>query len=263
MAREHDAPTARQELLYDPAVPTPSPAERARTLSAGLTTGTLCTIAREPAGYPYGSFVTVALADGHPAFLISELAEHTRNLRADERASFLFAEPGEGDPLARGRVTLVGPCRPVAGDGRDAVRGAFLAAHPGAAYYADFKDFAFWRLEVEAVRWIGGFGRMSWVTRDEWLAAVPDPLAPHAAAILAHMNDDHRDTMLLYTHAFTKARDATSASMTGVDRYGFEMSVDTPAGARPIRLGFAQTIATPDEARRELVALAKRARDQG
>src|SRR5688572_13895439 len=146
MAREHDAPGARQELLYDPNVPTPSPGERARTLCATLSTGTLCTIAREPAGYPYGSFVTVALAEGHPVFLISELAEHTRNLRADPRASFLFAEPGEGDPLARGRVTLIGPCAPVDGDQRETAKRAFLEVHPQSSYYVDFKDFAFWRL---------------------------------------------------------------------------------------------------------------------
>jgi len=55
-----DAP----ELLYDVNVPTPTHAERARTLVAQMTTGTLCTLAGEPAGYPYGSFVTVAFDDG-------------------------------------------------------------------------------------------------------------------------------------------------------------------------------------------------------
>jgi heme iron utilization protein len=264
MTTQHDAPGARQELLYDPNVPTPTPGERARTMCATLVTGTLCTIAREPAGYPYGSFVTVALDRGHPVFLISELAEHTRNLRADPRASFLFAEPGEGDPLARGRVTLLGPCRAVVeGEARDSARRAFLAAHPQSAYYVDFKDFAFWRLDVESVRWIGGYGRMSWVTREDWLAGEADPLAPHARGILEHMNEDHAETMLLYVRTFTRATDATAASMTGVDRYGFEMSATTPAGPRPIRLAFTRAIATPDEARQELVALAKRARAQG
>jgi hypothetical protein len=31
-------------------------------------TGTLCTLAIEPAGYPYGSFVTVAFEQGNPIF---------------------------------------------------------------------------------------------------------------------------------------------------------------------------------------------------
>src|SRR5689334_3292278 len=78
-----DAP----EPLYDVTVPTPTHAERARTLVAGISTGTLCTIAVEPAGYPYGSFVTVAFDEGDPVSLISALAEHTRNLERDPRAS--------------------------------------------------------------------------------------------------------------------------------------------------------------------------------
>ena len=67
-----DAP----EPLYDVNVPTPTHAERARTLVAQIKTGTLCTLAAEPEGYPYGSFVTVAFDDGNPVFLVSTMAEH-------------------------------------------------------------------------------------------------------------------------------------------------------------------------------------------
>ena len=107
-----DAP----EPLYDVNVPTPTHAERARTLVAGIATGTLCTIAVEPAGYPYGSFVTVAFDGGNPVFLISALAEHTHNLERDARASLLVAEGGSDDPLANGRVTMLGECRRIAAD---------------------------------------------------------------------------------------------------------------------------------------------------
>src|SRR6188474_2089033 len=86
------------ERLYDLNIPTPTHAERARTLVAQISTGTLCTLALEPDGYPYGSFVTVAFDDGDPVFLISELAEHTKNLDRDFRASLLVAEGGSADP---------------------------------------------------------------------------------------------------------------------------------------------------------------------
>jgi len=145
------------EALYDVNIPTPTHAERARTLVAHISTGTLCTLAQEPEGYPYGSFVTVAFDAGNPVFLISGIAEHTKNLERDSRASLLVAEGGAADPLANGRVTLLGPCRRVAGDGGSA-RQAFLAAHPNASYYADFRDFGFWKLEVSSIRYIGGYG---------------------------------------------------------------------------------------------------------
>jgi hypothetical protein len=272
MSNEHGRPAGEpEEPLYDTNVPTPSHAERARTLVASIGTGTLCTIAREPDGYPYGSFVTFALDGGHPVFLISELAEHTRNLRTDPRASLLVAEippgplsskgSGDADPLARGRVTLLGECRVVAeGTERESAKQAFLGVHRNAAYYAEYRDFAFWRLSVDSIRYIGGYGRMSWVSREEWFAAAPDPIAPHARMIIDHMNADHADALIAYCQAFTRARDSGAATMTGVDRYGFEMSVQTARGPRPVRLAFSQPVATADEVRREMVALVKRAR---
>ncbi len=182
------------EPLYDVNVPTPTHAERARALVSRITTGTLCTLAAEPEGYPYGSFVTVGFDAGNPVFLVSTMAEHTQNLQRDPRGSLLVAEREADDPLANGRVTLLGPCTRVEGDGGSA-RAAFLGTHPNAAYYVDFGDFAFWRLRVESVRFIGGYGRMSWVEASDWHAAEADPLAASAAGVVAHMNDDHADAM--------------------------------------------------------------------
>ena len=250
-----DAP----EPLYDVSIPTPTHAERARTLVAQISTGTLCTLAIEPAGYPYGSFVTVALENGNPIFLISGLAEHTKNLERDPRASLLVAEGGSADPLANGRVTMLGPCKRIHGDGGSA-RAAFFAAHPNSAYYADFCDFAFWKLHVGSVRFIGGYGRMSWISKAEWQTAEPDPLGPSAAGTISHMNADHADAMVLYCKAFSKATEITSASMTSVDRYGFEMSAKTKEGPRPVRLAFAKPVSTPEEARAALTAMLKDAR---
>jgi len=252
-----DAP----EPLYDVTVPTPTHAERARTMAGQISTGTLCTIALEPAGYPYGSLVTFAFDEGNPVFLISGLAEHTRNLERDPRASLLVAESGSVDPLANGRVTMLGLCTRVEGDG-GSVRTAFLAAHPNAGYYADFRDFAFWKLHVDSVRYIGGYGRMSWITKAEWHAAEPDPLASSAAGVIAHMNADHADALVLYCRAFSKATEITSASMTGVDRYGFEMSARTKDGPRPVRVAFPAAVNTPEDARAALIAMLNDARNK-
>ena len=245
--------------LYDVNIPTPTHAERARTLVARIPTGTLCTLAIEPEGYPYGSLVTVAFESGNPIFLISGLAEHTKNLERDPRASLMVAEAGSADPLANGRVTLLGPCTRIEGDGGTA-RTAFFAAHPNSAYYADFRDFGFWKLDVHHIRYIGGYGRMSWISKADWEAAEPDPLAPSAADTIAHMNADHADAMVLYCKAFSKATRITSASMTAIDRYGFEMSAKTTEGPRPVRLAFAKPVSTPGEARAALIAMLQDAR---
>ena len=256
----HARPTGTApEPLYDVDVATPTHAERARTLATQASTGTLCSLALEPEGHPYGSFVTVAFDGGDPVFLLSALAEHTKNLQRDPRASLLVAEDVSDDPLANGRVTLLGSCRLAEADAERA-RSAFLDAHPNSAYYADFRDFGFWRLSVESVRYIGGYGRMSWVEKAAWEEAEPDPLAASAAGVIAHMNADHADAMVDYCVAFSKATDVASASMTSVDRYGFEMSAVTSDGPRPVRLAFPNAVSTPAQARDALIQLLKEAR---
>ena len=264
MKGDHQRPAA-SETDAGPPVISPTHAERCRTLAAQARAGTLCTIARDPDGYPYGSLVTIAFDDqGRPLLLLSDLAEHSGNLARRPEASVLVAEPIEAraEPLAIGRVTLLGPCARVERGDRDVVRARFLETQPNASYYVDFDDFRFYRLETEAIRYVGGFGRMSWVGAAEYREAKPDPLAPAAEGILAHMNDDHADAVLAYARAFGAMPDATSATMTAVDRYGFELAAITPAGKRARRIAFDAPVTTTDEVRKAMVALVKRARSE-
>jgi putative heme iron utilization protein len=263
MSNEHARPSAPQEDPSRPPVPAPSHAERCRTLVTQARSATLCTVARDPAGYPYGSLVTVAIdPQGRPLFLLSELAEHTGNLHAHPEASTLLTEPlGSHDqPLALGRVTLLGRCSKVGAGEIAAAREVFLAKQPSASYYVDFKDFAFYRLEPEALRYVGGFGRMSWVTPDDYRLAEPDPLFEAAAGILNHMNEDHAEASLAYARALGGIAEASAATMTAVDRYGFELAATTPGGPRATRVAFDSPVSTADEVRMAMVALVKRAR---
>jgi heme iron utilization protein len=263
MPNDHARPSPPQGDPSRPAAREPTHAERCRTLVEQARSATLCTIAREPSGYPYGSLVTVAVdAQGRPLFLLSELAEHTGNLHARAEASALLTEPlGSHDqPLALGRVTLLGRCAKVGASEAAAAREVFLAKQPGASYYVDFKDFAFYRLEPEALRYVGGFGRMSWVTPGDYRVAEPDPLLAAAPGILKHMNDDHAAASLAYARVLAGVSEATAATMTAVDRYGFDLAVTTPSGPRATRLAFDEPVATSDEVRRAMVELVKRAR---
>ena len=254
----HD--TNQQELLYDPNVATSTHAEQAQSLAKKMPTGTLCTMSVEPSGYPYGSFVAYAMYNGNPIFLISRLAVHTKNLQKNSKASLLISENGEGNPLALGRVTLVGECTIIAEEEREDAKQEFISIHESASFYVDFKDFDFYCLKVEHIRYIGGFGRMSWVEKEMWFEAEPDPLTDVAMDIIAHMNEDHSDAMVLYCKTMSKATDTTEAVMTGIDRYGFEMSATTSQGLRPIRLAFENEVSNSEEARKELVRMVNKAR---
>jgi heme iron utilization protein len=244
----------------------PSHAERCRTLAAQARAATLCTLAREPAGYPYGSLVAIAFDQaGRPLLLLSELAEHTSNLVEHAQASVLVSEPIEEarEPLAVGRMTLLGQCQRVAEDESASVRAAFLAKNPGAAYYVDFSDFGFYRLEPASIRYVGGFGRMSWVSAEDYRVAEADPLAAIARGVLDHMNDDHRAALLAYARTLLSITDASDCTMSAVDRYGFDMSVTTPTGKRAARLAFTQPVSTSDEVRNAMIGLVQAARAKG
>lgn len=226
---------------------TPSHAERARTLLDQASHGALGTLQD---GYPYTSLVQVSSYDGHPVLLLSDLAEHTKNLRQDDRASLLVWEEGAVDPLATGRVTLLGRlAENVAG------RDNFLRRHPSAEQYASFKDFHFFTLLVESARYVGGFGRMSWIEGADYLAASPDPVAPLAAGIIAHMNEDHQEHMLLMGRHFGSV-EGTRAKLAEVDTYGFTMEID----GKNLRVPFPAPVATSTEVRQAMIALVNEAR---
>src|SRR6187397_1268119 len=140
-----------------PVVPEPSYAERARTLAHLGRTGTLATASRKHPGHPFASVMPYALDElGQPLLLISSMAMHTQNLQADPRTSLLVTQPvaspgtkESGDPLAAARLTLIGEARQLAGPDTGKAREAYLARHPRAAYWVDFDDFSFWRLDVK------------------------------------------------------------------------------------------------------------------
>jgi len=223
----------------------------------------LSTIAVDPPGYPYGSVATYGLDDaGNPIFFVSLMAEHTQNAIRDSRASLLVTEPvPEGaDPLASGRATLMGPMTQVDDADRPAAQARYLAANPTAEYYIGFGDFAFYRIDVTSIRYVGGYGRMSWVDATRYAASEPDPLAPAAAGIIGHMNADHAEAQILYCRHLAGRPDTTAATMSAVDRYGFEMVAEGPTGRAAVRLGFPEPCSTGDEVRRAMVAMVAEAR---
>jgi heme iron utilization protein len=211
---------------------------------------------------PYASLVAIACdVDASPLLLLSDLAQHSRNIAADNQVSLLFDGGGMGlpveDPLAAPRLSLLG----------EAVREAaprllarFVARHPSAAAYAEFGDFHLYRVEIGRSHLVASFGRISWIEPDELRFRV-DGLALTAAEpdIVAHMNEDHADALALYA-ARLLHRAGTDWRMTGIDPEG----IDLRREAETARLDFADRslgpALNPEAARRALVALAAEAR---
>lgn len=130
-----------------------------RELLAAESSGVLSTLSARHGGYPFGSLTPYALTEqSEPILLLSQLAEHTRNLQADARAS-LFVQAG--DTQADARVTLLG--RIEAKDVAD-LKQRYVARHPEAESYFAMADFGLYVLKVEHVRFVAGFGEMGWLS---------------------------------------------------------------------------------------------------
>jgi heme iron utilization protein len=236
---------------------TERPERTARRLMRAQGRATLATaLADAPGVWPYASLVLVALdTTAAPLLLISDLAEHTKNLKRDPRGSLLFdGTAGLADPLTGARVTVLGEFAP-ADDARLMER--YVAHHPSAAAYRGFSDFRLYRLTPRRAHLVAGFGRIHWIEADA-LQPSADAAAALAAAepgILAHMNADHAGALDLYAQRLLGLA-GEGWRLTGVDPDGADLRRDAAAA----RLEFAAPVADAEAVRREFIRLAALAR---
>ena len=226
-----------------------SPAWQARCLLRAARSGCLATSAK---GQPFASLVTPAcMPDGSLLLLLSRLAEHTRHLAADPRCSVMASGvAASANPQTMPRVTVTGVAEVV---DEPALKARFLAVHPYASLYADFGDFATWRIKPAAGILVGGFAR---AFRLKAADLTPDAEASAAilaaeAGILAHCNQDHPDALAVI------AGEAGDWRMVTADVDGFDLALEE----RVIRFAWSGPVNCTGDVRRELVRLTKMGQD--
>lgn len=207
-------------------------------------------------GTPYASLVLYAtLPDATPILLLSALAEHTKNLKTDPRASLLVdGTAGLADPLTGARATLVGRLEEIEGD---LAQPRYLARHPSSETYVGFGDFRFYALKPARAHFVAGFGRIHWIDAADILQPPASALTERETDIVDHMNEDHTEAVGLYATRLL-GRTGTGWRMTGIDAEGADLRRDGEVA----RLEFAARIEDAEAARRELVRLAKDARSK-
>mmetsp|Transcript_11042 Transcript_11042/g.14549 ORF Transcript_11042/g.14549 Transcript_11042/m.14549 type:complete len:334 (-) Transcript_11042:163-1164(-) len=182
-------------------------------------------------GFPGGSVVGFAPDEqGRPIFIFSGMSTHTQDLLADPRCSVTIASK-EFKGAADGRVNLMGTCQLIKGaEEIEKAKEIYMKKHPG-AFWANFGDFSWFRLEVESIRFVGGFARAGSVTIDEYKSAQPDPVAEFGTAIAGHMNDDHMGATIVMVQANIPSLEVDEenpieeAIITSVDSLGMYVKV--------------------------------------
>ena len=219
--------------------------------------GRAASLATGQAGQPFASLVTPASApDLSPLMLLSSLSEHTRHLQADPRCALLITGAPTGpNPQTAPRVTVTGVAELVPADRVAALKARWLAVHPYAALYADFGDFALWRVTIGGALLVGGFAR---AVRIKASALLPDEAAAVAAAeaeIIAHVNEDNPDAVAAIATGLLGGAPGPWRLVT-VDPDGCDIS----DGEASRRLAFPAPLGDADAVRMALIRAAREGR---
>jgi heme iron utilization protein len=250
MAEAEDEPKIPKAAM----APGPEPSWQARQLLRAARSGVLAT---QKAGQPYASLITPACAaDGSVLMFLSQLSEHTRQLRAESRCSLMvLGEATSANPQTAPRATIIGNAEL---EPDPALKARWLAIHPYAALYAEFGDFSLWRIRPATVQLVGGFARAFRLKPAE---IAPDPAAlveiqATEANIIAHCNQDHSEALALI------AGRPGAWRMVAVDADGCDLAVAVGEGEeqRTIRVAWQAPATGVAAVRQELVALANAAR---
>ncbi len=222
----------------------------ARRLLNHQSVGVLSTHSIDVEGYPFGSIAPYALNyDGEPAILISEIAQHTRNIKQNNKVSLTVFDALADDPQSGSRLTWIGDAEPVASSDAE-ISDRYLRYFPSAKSYFIAHDFSLYRIRLRRARFIGGFGQIFWIEPDAML--VKNPFREAERGIVEHMNKDHQQALVHYCEVFGRAG-AGAVTMIGIDSEGFDLLADN----RKLRIDFDAPIHTSEEARANLVRLAR------
>ncbi|OIT22441.1 PREDICTED: uncharacterized protein LOC109217592 [Nicotiana attenuata] len=216
-----------------------SPIEEVRTVLDYSLRGVLSTFSQKYEGYPSGSMVDFACdADGSPILAVSDLAVHTKDLLANSKCSLLVArDPEDRTDLV---ITVHGDALPVPETAKEGIRAAYLARHPE-AFWVDFGDFQFIRIEPRIVRYVSGVATAilgsGEFSKEEFRTANIDPIYQFSKPITSHMNKDHaEDTKLIVRHSTSVPVDF--AYMLDVDSLGINVKAGYQKNTFKLRVPF-------------------------
>ncbi|KAG4940302.1 hypothetical protein JHK87_044173 [Glycine soja] len=215
------------------------PVEEIRTVLDRSVRGMLSTFSKKFDGYPSGSMVDFACdSNGYPILAVSDLAVHSKDLTANPKCSLLVArDPEDRTDLV---ITVHGDAISVPENEREAVRAAYLARHPN-AFWVDFGDFRFLRIEPKVVRFVSGVATAllgsGEFSGDEYKSAKVDPIAQFSKPVASHMNKDHAEDNKVIVQHWTSAP-VDFADILDLDSLGFNVKAGYQGDTFKLRVPF-------------------------
>lgn len=185
--------------------------------------------------FPYSTFTLVAYDyDSSPIFLLSDLSEHTSNLKSNNLISLMVYEEEKiyklfpkfkkqfgnyEDPMSRPRITLIGEAK-ITKDSSHKKR--FLSRHPAANLYSNFNDMNFYILKIKSAHLVGGFAHVRWFSKNELLCKDFNNFKEMEFDVIEHMNSHHKESVDLYSTKILKNK-TKNWEIVGIDPDGFDL----------------------------------------
>ncbi len=214
--------------------------------------GILSTVSKEVEDFPYGSVCPYMMDhQGRPVFLISTIAEHTKNIAANDKACLTVMDERTNPRLEGARVSYMGRAQRVGPQEEDILSNRYLRFFPEAQAYFKAHGFHYYRIEPKRIRYIEGFGKIYWVEAKELLLSSMT-LIDDENGIIAHVNKDHRDILEAFCKHYFKQKGG-SAQMIAVDSEGFTVR----AHSGDYYFSFHQECTSADQVRAEMIRMAK------
>lgn len=113
--------------------------------------------------YPSGSMCTYVLKDAkNIVILISDLALHTKNIKADNHVSMAIYEQNAKDYQNSARISLLAKARKVESISEEfqKVNELYSSSFPEAKTFLNIPGFSYYILESTRVHFIQGFGKI-------------------------------------------------------------------------------------------------------
>ena len=216
--------------------------------------GVLSTLSVEVPGYPFGSVTPYCLdRQGFPIILISDIAQHTKNIQANPNVSLTILDHNLEDVQANSRLTVLANAVKMENTDVD-TQNRYYSYFSQSKDYHKTHDFSFYRLQLVRVRFIGGFGQIYWLDKDHF--ALGNPFTEtEELRVLIHMNEDHQSAIKHYFKADEGITigDDQSVSMVGIDAEGFDILLNR----KHYRFTFEKPIRDMNEAREALISMAR------
>ena len=191
--------------------------------------------------FAYSTFTLAAFDyDLSPILLLSDLSEHTKNIREKKSASLMLCEERRlykffpkfdnkfssyEDPMSRPRVTLIGKLKKTRDPNH---KKRFISRHPASNLYANFADMNFYKMDIKSAHLIGGFAQVKWFTSEEILCKNFSNFKESEENIISHMNSCHKASIKMYINHLMKSEIPTTQrngdwNITGIDPDGFDL----------------------------------------